>query len=153
MRNHVLVPLVVACSASFAATDLALEETARRTSLPQDRVAKSLENCHLSQSDMNTCAGYRFVREELELNRFYRELLSRREERDPRKLRKAQEAWLRWRDANCEYEASDLQGGSLQPLITLNCKARVTKERTEWVREMLSCTSVRGACRSQGDSK
>ena len=122
-------------------------------SLTQDRVAQSLKNCDLSQSDMNTCAEHQLVRAELEFNQLYHELLSRREERDDRKLRKAQAAWLRWRDANCQYEASDLQGGSLLPLVSLNCKTRVTKERTEWVREMLSCTSVRGVCRSQENSK
>jgi uncharacterized protein YecT (DUF1311 family) len=96
---------------------------------------------------MNTCAEYRFVQADLELNRVYRELAGRRDERDVHKLRTAQQAWLRWRDVNCGYEASDLEGGSLKPLVVLTCKARVTTERTEWVFDMLSCTSVRGECR------
>ena len=97
---------------------------------------------------MNTCAEYRFVQADLELNRVYRKLAGRREERDVRTLRTAQQAWVRWRNANCDYEASDLESGSLKPLVSLTCKARVTNERTEWVLDMLSCTSVRGECRS-----
>lgn len=102
---------------------------------------------------MNTCAEYRFIETDLELNRLYRELAKRREERDVRQLRAAQQAWVRWRDANCAYESSDLEGGSLRPLVSLNCSARLTKERIEWVLEMLSCTSIRGECRSQRGAK
>jgi uncharacterized protein YecT (DUF1311 family) len=102
---------------------------------------------------MNTCAEYRFVEADLELNRLYRELTTRREERDVRQLRAAQQAWVRWRDANCAYESSDLEGGSLRALVSLNCGSRLTKERIEWALEMLSCTSIRGECRSQRGAK
>lgn len=149
----ILVILLAICSASFASPDAALLETSRRTSLPQESVEKSLKNCDQSQSDMNTCAEYDFVKADLELSQVYETLSLRTEERDPQKLHAAQQVWLQWRDANCEYEASDLEGGSLMPLVALNCQSRVTKDRTEWVLEMLSCTSTHGECRSQRATK
>ena len=147
MRRLIVFTVTVFCSWSFAATDAVLVETSRRTSLEQESVAAALENCNRSQSDMNTCAEYRYVQADLELNRVYLELAGRSDERDARKLRTAQQAWVLWRDANCDYEASDLEGGSLRPLVSLTCKSRVTGDRSEWVLDMLSCTSVRGECR------
>ncbi len=102
-----LVQLMVVCCETIAAMDPAVVETSRRTSLSQASVTEALKQCDLSQSEMNICAEYRFVREELRLNRFYRELLARREERDVHKLQHAQQTWIRWREANCDYEASE----------------------------------------------
>lgn len=144
--------LALACTSAIA-QDAALSETARRTGASIDRVSESLKQCDYSQPDMNMCAEYEYVKADLDLNRVYRDLAGRREERDPGKLRKAQRAWIQWRDANCEYESSDIEGGSLQPLVTLNCKRRVTRERIEWILNMLSCTSIRGECRSQSSTK
>jgi uncharacterized protein YecT (DUF1311 family) len=45
------------------------------------------------------------------------------------KLRAAERLWLRYRQANCEAEASVYEGGTIQPLIELRCVARLTRER------------------------
>jgi len=44
-------------------------------------------------------------------------------------LGRAQEAWLRYRDANCEASAAAYAGGSLAATELVACKKRLTHER------------------------
>lgn len=125
-----------------------MRETARRSGISAVDVKQHLENCEQSQFTINLCAQYRFVSADLELNAEYKQLTARREERSTEALRQAQRAWVQLRDLNCAYESSDLEGGSLRPAVELSCRQRMTEDRIEWVREMLSCTSVFGECRS-----
>ncbi|MEL6435675.1 MAG: lysozyme inhibitor LprI family protein, partial [Pseudomonadota bacterium] len=45
-------------------------------------------------------------------------------------LRKAQRAWIAYRDGHCETEGLRYAGGSIAPLIVNSCKASVTRKRT-----------------------
>ncbi|MEM9784485.1 MAG: lysozyme inhibitor LprI family protein [Pseudomonadota bacterium] len=45
-------------------------------------------------------------------------------------LRRAQRAWIAYRDLACEAEAMQYQGGSIQPLILSSCLERLTRQRT-----------------------
>lgn len=42
----------------------------------------------------------------------------------------AQEAWTRYRDEACRGAGSRFEGGSLQPVAVLDCRLRLTRERT-----------------------
>jgi uncharacterized protein YecT (DUF1311 family) len=42
----------------------------------------------------------------------------------------AQEAWTRYRDEACRGAAGQFEGGSLQPVVMLDCRLRLTRERT-----------------------
>ncbi|GAB4348226.1 MAG: lysozyme inhibitor LprI family protein [Oricola sp.] len=46
-------------------------------------------------------------------------------------LLKAQRAWIDYRDGQCEAEGAQFAGGSIRPLITISCKTRMTRQRTE----------------------
>jgi len=46
------------------------------------------------------------------------------------RLKKAQLAWIKYRDLCCEAEASIYEGGSLYGLAYTNCMIALTKERT-----------------------
>jgi uncharacterized protein YecT (DUF1311 family) len=50
-------------------------------------------------------------------------------------LLKAQRAWLAYRDAACEVQASPYEGGSIQPLIWFSCLSELTAERTRMLLE------------------
>ena len=52
-------------------------------------------------------------------------------------LLEAQRAWLRYRDAHCRVEGYYARGGSLEPLLVSTCKARLTRKRTEELRELI----------------
>lgn len=108
----------------------------------------SIKRCDDSQFTINLCANYEFVKSDIEPNHEYAKLIARKDERNIEQLRGAQRVWVQLRDLGCVYESSVLEGGSLRPTVELACKRRLTDERIEWIREMLSCTSVAGECRS-----
>ncbi len=53
------------------------------------------------------------------------------------KLIAAQLAWIKFRDASCEFETSAYEGGSIAPAIYSACLEETTKQRTQQLREYL----------------
>ena len=47
------------------------------------------------------------------------------------KLRITQRAWLRFRGANANFQASLVRGGTLAPLVRIGSLTEMTKARTE----------------------
>ena len=139
---------LIACCGSALASDQAIRETARRSGLSVAEVQTAIKRCDESQFTLNLCANYEFIKSDVELNQEYAKLSARKDGRNAEQLKSAQRAWVRLRDLGCVYESSDLEGGSLRPTVKLACMRRMTDERIEWIREMLSCTSVAGVCRS-----
>lgn len=146
------IVFLVICGTAVA-SDLAVRETARRSGVSVADVQTYLKRCEDSQFNMNLCAHYQFVKADLELNEEYKKLAVRNDERNTEALKRAQRIWVQLRDQGRAYESSDLEGGTLRPVVELGCMRRMTSERTEWVREMLSCSSVRGVCQSESRSK
>ncbi|WP_353824345.1 lysozyme inhibitor LprI family protein, partial [Mesorhizobium sp.] len=54
-------------------------------------------------------------------------------------LVKAQRAWIGFRDAECEFSASGVKGGSVYPLIYNDCITAQTKTRIEAFKTYLKC--------------
>jgi uncharacterized protein YecT (DUF1311 family) len=52
-------------------------------------------------------------------------------------LLEAQRGWLRYRDAHCALEGYEARGGSLEPLLALTWKARITRARIQELRELI----------------
>ena len=75
------------------------------------------------------CAERKFKEATAELKRARAELYEDLEPRSRLKLRTAERLWLSYRKSNCDTEASIYEGGTIQPLIQLQCMARVTLER------------------------
>ena len=75
------------------------------------------------------CAERKFKEAAAELKRARAELYEDLEPRSRVKLRAAERLWLSYRKSNCDTEASIYEGGTIQPLIQLQCMARVTLER------------------------
>lgn len=78
---------------------------------------------------MNVCAAQESRRADAQLNAVYQKLMKTLDANRRTKLRAAQRAWLAYRDAQCAFEASASEGGSMQPLELASCKSDVTKER------------------------
>lgn len=89
-----------------------------------------------SQAEMNMCAAKRFKAADAELNRVYNRLVSKLGDDAARlaRLKTAEVSWLKYRDDNCEYEASAFEGGSMKPLIYSSCLERMTKARAAELR-------------------
>ena len=90
-----------------------------------------------TQQDLNLCASQAFQRADAELNKLYQQLMKDAGAGERAKLRAAQLAWIKFRDAHCEYEAFGNTGGSIYPMVYGFCLAEVTGERSKQFRDTL----------------
>ena len=93
------------------------------------------------QATMNQCAGQEYKAADKELNAVYQQITARLKDNAEGKklLVSAQRAWIGFRDAECNFSASGVAGGSVYPLIYSNCVTSVTKVRTEALKQYLKC--------------
>ena len=101
-----------------------------------------------TQGEINVCENKRYSRADAELNLIYKQLL-RKYSTDKvvvQKLRLAEEAWIKYRDANIEslYPEEDkaLAYGSVYPMCRAMLLSSMTDQRIEFLRRMLK--SVEG---------
>jgi uncharacterized protein YecT (DUF1311 family) len=90
-----------------------------------------------TQQELNLCASRAFQQADAELNKLYQQLMRDAGAAERAKLRAAQLAWIKFRDAHCEYEAFGNQGGSIYPMVYGFCLAEVTGERVKQFRATL----------------
>lgn len=83
-----------------------------------------------SQLEMNMCWGSQYKSADAKLNAVYREFTSKLSAEEVAQLKAAQLAWIKFRDANCEFVADAYKGGSIRPMIAAMCLADVTTART-----------------------
>ena len=83
-----------------------------------------------SQAEMNICWGKEYKAADAQLNAAYREFNSKLNPEETAQLKTAQLAWIKFRDANCEFVADAYKGGSIRPMIAAMCLADVTNART-----------------------
>ena len=92
--------------------------------------ASEAPSCQLAETtaDMRACLSQALQAAEKDMQRYLE--AARREARPPEALAKSQAAWSAYRDAACRAAAGQYEGGSLQPVVTLDCLLRLTRERT-----------------------
>ena len=83
-----------------------------------------------TQADMNICWGNEYKKADATLNKTYQQLATMLDEEAKPQLKNAENAWLKYRDANCEFVADQYKGGSIRPMIAAICLADVTNNRT-----------------------
>jgi uncharacterized protein YecT (DUF1311 family) len=90
---------------------------------------------------MNQCAGRNFDVADGELNRLYKQAVMRLagDEKTIGLMRDAQRAWIGFRDAECTFAASGVDGGSIYPMIYYGCVQAVTETRNDTFRGWLGC--------------
>lgn len=89
--------------------------------------------------EIRDCVGKELRADDAELNKVYQQLIGKIEEEKRRvALRKAQHAWIGFRDATCEYEAVLNQGGTIYAEIVDACLASMTERRSRELKEMIS---------------
>ncbi|ROO33622.1 MULTISPECIES: lysozyme inhibitor LprI family protein [unclassified Pseudomonas] len=95
----------------------------------------------MTQGEMNQCAAQEKKAADDELNRLYKQITARLKDNPGAKqlLVKAQRAWIGFRDAECNFSASGVEGGSVYPLIYGNCVTALTKARVETFKTYLKC--------------
>lgn len=82
-----------------------------------------------TQADMNICWGNEYKKADATLNKTYQQLAAMLDDEQKTQLKNAENAWLKYRDANCEFVADQYKGGSIRPMIAALCLAGVTNNR------------------------
>ena len=90
-----------------------------------------------SQAEMNICWGKEYKAADLVLNQIYHELFRMLEDEQKDQLTKAQLAWLKYRDTNCDFVADEYNGGSIRPTILATCLLDMTNNRTRELRSQI----------------
>src|SRR5437588_4519303 len=121
----------------LAALFLILFVTAAGSSLRQDTQKPDPCAKALSQADMNDCWGREYRAADTTLNQVYRQLVSKLEDEDKAQLKEVESAWLKYRDANCEFVADQYKGGTIRPMISAMCLADMTNNRTAELRTQI----------------
>lgn len=95
------------------------------------QVAAESAACEKAESTaaMRECEVGRLKRAEAGMNAAYRSVSAKLDERGQAKLRAAQEAWLKFRTAEADYEADAARDGTLAPLIAASVQADLTESR------------------------
>ncbi|HYT49542.1 MAG TPA: lysozyme inhibitor LprI family protein [Pyrinomonadaceae bacterium] len=75
-----------------------------------------------TQSDMNICWGNQYKSADTQLNKTYQQLAALLEADEKAQLKNAETAWIKYRDANCDF--------TIRPMIYAICLADVTNNRT-----------------------
>jgi len=95
----------------------------------QKQKAKPCDDAQ-TQAEMNICAGNEYKKADAALNKTYQQLAAMLNDEEKAQLKTAESAWLKYRDANCEFVADQYKGGSMRPMIAGFCLADVTNNRT-----------------------
>ena len=94
----------------------------------------------LAQQDMNLCAAQDWEAADAALNEVYGGVVATMQQADAdyapdgateeARLRRAQKAWIAYRDAACDSAGFAMRGGSAEPLLVYGCLRALTEQRT-----------------------
>nr|WP_281004566.1 lysozyme inhibitor LprI family protein [Notoacmeibacter ruber] len=122
--------------------------------VPTSGHAQEAPDCDepLTQMEMTACASLDYESADADLNELWPRLVEDARSKDAamsdflaerdipsteETLRRAQRAWIDYRDAECDYRAYDALGGSMQPMIGSQCRADLTRARIRTLRSAL----------------
>ncbi|WP_318373088.1 lysozyme inhibitor LprI family protein [Enterobacter sp.] len=92
-----------------------------------------------TQADLNICTATQYQTADKKLNDTYSTAMKRADAPQRELLKKAQQAWITMRDADCAFISSATEGGSVQPMINNQCLHDKTVEREAWLASLLQC--------------
>ena len=106
--------------------------------------AQAADGCDapgLSQAELNECYGNAYKKADAELNVLYRQITARLkdDQATTKLLVAAQRAWVAFRDAECDFSASGVSGGSAQGMILAICLDKLTGKRIDDFKNYLKC--------------
>ncbi len=101
-----------------------------------------------SQRDLDLCAANAYRAADKALNDTYTTITLRLKGNAAgrAKLVSAERAWVAYRDAECDFAASGVAGGSISPMIIADCRADATKQRQAQLAKYLNCQEGDTSC-------
>lgn len=92
-----------------------------------------------TQTDLNTCTAQQYQAADKKLNQTWQAAMKRAAAPQRELLKKAQQAWIALRDADCAFAGSGSEGGSVQPMIINQCMTEKTAEREAFLASLMQC--------------
>ncbi|MDH6265716.1 uncharacterized protein YecT (DUF1311 family) [Rhizobium sp. SG_E_25_P2] len=124
--------------------------TASALAAPLTVAAKEKVACDdvVSQMEANECIGDEYGKADAALNAAYKKALAFTQKNDKESpvegeptetetLKKAQRAWIQFRDAHCAGMGFKARGGTLEPYENIRCQLLLTKERSAQLKELI----------------
>jgi uncharacterized protein YecT (DUF1311 family) len=109
--------------------------------LPIAGIAKNSNDCLDKASttvDMRACLVKELKNLNVQLNLTYKELRKELPSEGQNELKKAQKAWVQFRETECDFSAFSEQPGSIVPLIINSCYIDMTKERIKQLNDYIT---------------
>lgn len=101
-----------------------------------------------TQAEMNTCAADSYKKADAELNATYKKLMAKvSTAKDKSLLKKAQQAWIKYRDLQCSFNNAGASGGTIYPMVQATCFEQMTKTQTAMLNAQLTCEEGDVTCR------
>ncbi len=113
-----------------------MKQTLPKTTLTAAALAVLLLTCSMTasgqtQGQMNQTASKAALTADAAMNVRYKKLLAVLHPSEKAALKKAQRAWLNYRDAEAEFLSLRSQGGSVYPMVYAQNAAGLTRQRTQ----------------------
>lgn len=94
-----------------------------------------------TQMEINRCASSELDAETASINAVYHRYRSSLNSAEKQQLKNVQLAWIKYKDLACKFEASGVEGGSMQPYVLTQCLIAQTKIRRQQLASLLRCDS------------
>ncbi|ELV2842178.1 lysozyme inhibitor LprI family protein [Enterobacter cloacae] len=99
-----------------------------------------------TQLELNTCSAQQYQAADKKLNQTYQSAIKRAAAPQRDLLKKAQQAWIALRDADCNFIGSGTEGGCVQPMIISQCLTEKTVEREAFLASLMQCEEGNLSC-------
>jgi uncharacterized protein YecT (DUF1311 family) len=91
-----------------------------------------------TQAEMDECSAREYRAADQKLNKLYADLSSKLEPERLAKLKETQRAWIKFRDADCEFQAYLNKGGTIYPVVYNGCLTDNANNRIKQLEQMLN---------------
>lgn len=127
---HALIVVAIAFFSILASLILAA---------PQGAIAQRI-NCSKATStvELKYCSQQSYQAADKKLNQVYQQVSSRLNREPKQLLTTAEQAWIKFRDNNCNFETYANRGGTGYEIFRNGCLERLTKQRTQDLQNYLS---------------
>jgi len=103
--------------------------------------ARAQDCADQTQMGLDQCADAAYKKTDAKLNAVYRQIVARLAGDADTKARlvAAQKAWIAFRDAECKFRAGNAEGGSIYPMLVIQCRDALEQKRIEELSAQLEC--------------
>ena len=100
----------------------------------------------VTQGGMNQAANTDYKKADAQLNEVYRQVLKKLEASEQAALKAAQNAWIHFRDLDCQFQSAGSQGGSIHSMVVSGCLTDKTQARINELKMLLQCQEGDVSC-------